>query len=297
MPVAAKPPGATDVAAPPLGPRPQSRRIRSCVESALSLMLTAWYAAPCTPEPPAPPRTVVLDKDGVRLGSDGQPLRLPRKERAALKLQQDEAAAREALTALGLDPRKGQLATFSPKRLREFAEALDDEKRYCYRVAPEAAETLATELLLRCNPPATSPAQRFQVTLPWGSKKGNSQPGSVRMRLRFPPTLPGAPRRAGRLLLALECAERRGVRFIEVTGAKTTVTEDTCLSLLCKEGCILLQSPVGIDKEPAGAAERLRWSWLLAINAGLWKAGTAPCLLDQSAVMLPWHAKITFETE
>lgn len=278
-PAVAEPGTGAVVAAEP--PRKQSRRIRNCVEGVNRFMANLF--APILPEPPGPEPRVRLDKDGNKLGPDGKPVRLPRKERVVEEEKQKELSAIEELMALGINPKKDPIMkNMSNTRLKQFVDAMDPVKRHIYRKAPQVASKQAMKLVEECGKTTL-----MTVALPWGPKKGNNQTAAVKLKVKDPPYDPNqrGPR-AGTLLLVVET--EGNVKSVPVTGVTASTGADNVVVLNCgNEGQLLLT----LTDEPN------RWKWFLAINAGLHRVSAIRCMLDQAACTMPWHPATTAEDE
>ena len=223
---------------------------------------------------PAPPRPRVLVVKGVRVGPDGKPLRLQRKARAALALQEGQAAVRQQLVDLHIDVDTGLLSSFSSARLKQFLEALDAPKKHIFNKAPEVAATLGVDLLAELSKPTL-----VSVALPWGRKKGHAVSASLRLKVVDPPYDPGArgPRPGALRLLVDAEAGRRGVTIV---GVNANTSPDNVVGVLTSDAGQVL---INTRDEPA------RWKWLLAINTGLHRVSATKVLMDQAAAMMPWH--------
>ena len=266
---AAAAPDAADAAS-----RPRSRRLRTCAGDVTRFF--GNFFAPFLPEPPPPagPRIVVVD--GVRMQADGKtPVRLPRKQRQAQEVLDEQKAAVAELTAAGINPKEGMLKYMSPKRLREFYEFLDAPKKHIFRKAPKIANTLAMKLLEECSKPTI-----MSVALPWGPKKGNNQSATVRLKVVDPPYNPlDRTPRAGQLKLVIE-TEIGGVKQVAITALSANTGPDNVIGVQCgPDGQVLLST---ID-------EPTRWKWVLAINTGLHRTSAIRCMMDQAAAVMPWH--------
>jgi hypothetical protein len=259
--------------APVMEPRAPSRRLRTCSAS-LSLFLLNLFA-PFLPEPPPPaPRVIVVN--GVRMQPDGKtPIRLHRKERVAQAVLDDESDARAQLLAIGINPNEGMLQYMAPKRLRDFYISLDAPKKHIFCKCPKVANALAMTLVHECCKPSL-----MSVALPWGSKKGNNQSATVRLKIIDPPYTPDdrSPK-PGQLRLVLE-TEAGGTKAVAVTGMSANTGPDNVIVVLAgTEGQILLS----FTDEPA------RWKWVLAINAGMHRVAPIRCMMDQAAGIMPWY--------
>lgn len=251
---------------------PPSRRLRTCA-SGLGSFVTNLFA-PILPEPaPPPPRVVVVN--GVRMSADGKtPLRLPRKAREQVALLDSQADAREQLLALGINPSEGLLKYLSPKRLKEFYDMLDAPKKHIFCKAPKIANTLATQLLEECSRDCL-----VSVALPYGSKKGNTQSATVRLKVVDPPYNPDdkTPRPG---LLRMMVAVEAGKRTLTISGVSSSTGPDNVITIkLGPDGQMLLST----TDEPT------RWKWVLAINAGLHRVAAIKCMMDQAAGIMPWY--------
>ncbi len=271
---ASAPAAAADAAgAPAMEPRAPSRRLRTCSAN-LSLFLLNMFA-PFLPEPPPPaPRVIVVN--GVRMQPDGKtPIRLHRKERVAQAVLDDESDARAQLLAIGINPNEGMLQYMAPKRLRDFYISLDAPKKHIFCKCPKVANALAMTLVHECCKPSL-----MSVALPWGSKKGNNQSATVRLKIIDPPYTPDdrSPK-PGQLRLVLE-TEAGGTKAVAVTGMSANTGPDNVIVVLAgAEGQILLS----FTDEPA------RWKWVLAINAGMHRVAPIRCMMDQAAGIMPWY--------
>lgn len=260
-------------------PRPPSHRIRTCVEG-VSRFVTNLLA-PIMPEPPPPEPRVRLDKDGNKLGPDGKPVRLPRKERLAEEEKKKEMTAVDELMAIGINPKKDPIMkNMSNTRLKQFVDALDGVKRHIYKKAPQIASKQAMKLVEECGQTTL-----MTVALPWGPKKGNNQTAAVKLKVKDPPYDPNEKGpRAGTLLLVVET--EGNVKSVAITAVSANTGSDNVVSLTCgKDGQLLLT----LTDEPS------RWKWFLAINAGLHRVSAIRCMLDQAACTMPWHPACTAE--
>jgi len=123
---------------------------------------------------------------------------------------------------------------------------------------------------------------RVSVAVPWSTKKGkgNKQPGTIALRVKELEYTPdtGTARRAGVLQLSI-VTKGCAVRWVKVSKCVTTLGTDNNLEVTCPDGNLLVEF---LD-------EPTRWTWFLAINAGLHRAGTAKVLLDQPALTMDLH--------
>ena len=269
--------GGDDAAAPDAADaasRPRSRRLRTCAGDVTRFF--GNFFAPFLPEPAPPPGPRIVVVDGVRMQADGKtPVRLPRKQRQAQEVLDEQKAAVAELMAVGINPKEGMLKYMSPKRLREFYEFLDAPKKHIFRKAPKIANTLAMKLLEECSKPTI-----MSVALPWGPKKGNNQSATVRLKVVDPPYDPlvRTPR-AGQLKLVVE-TEIGGVKQVAITALSANTGPDNVIGVQCgPDGQVLLST---ID-------EPTRWKWVLAINTGLHRTSAIRCMMDQAAAVMPWH--------
>jgi len=272
-------------------PRLPSRRVRTCVTGFNTFFANLF--APIVTESPeeeagtAPPRRK-RDETGLRLRSDGKPVVLSEKAKAAVKTASEEqalkakgkapATVRERLQKDGIDLSKGSLQYLSSLRLAQFEASLDPAKKHIYRRAQEQANMLASEHLKRSRQPKS-----MLVVLPWGSKK-NTQSATVQMKVHDPPYSPDGALLGGELLLSVSAG---GLRVVQVLSAASSTGPDNVIRVGTKDGEVVLQP----------ADEQMRWAWVLALNAGLHRVAAVKCMMDQSAIALPWHPKVNVEVD
>jgi len=158
---------------------------------------------------------------------------------------------------------------------KKFKESFERNEKWS-----TAAYALAADVLRLCAAQADA-----QVALPWPTKKGkgNKQPGQVALRVRELAYTPdaGTGRREGVLQLSVQ-VDGQPLRWVKVSKCATTLGADNNLDVMCPEGNLLLEF---VD-------EPTRWTWFLAINAGLHRAGTGRVMLDQPALSMQLHGAV-----
>lgn len=246
----------------------RSRRLRSCVAG----VGTWWQGMLDTVLPPPPP----------------PPSKLSRKEKIRKKEAHQAESMRKKLFKAGINLKEAGISHLSDKRLREFYEKLDDNKKRIFTKAPKVATLSAAKLFEEYTHNIF-----VTVQLPWGMKRGHNIPVMVKFTVEEAPYDPDEPGpKQGYLRMTVE--QEGGLfgpelKSVYVMGVHTTTGADNIVTIntFNNMGNVMIMAP----DEPT------RWKWFCAVNAGLHRVAAARVMLDQPAAIVPWHDKAVIEKE